>query len=271
MKTLDDYFERYDAFLLDAYGVLVDGSGILPGAARFLAEVQSNRPFCIVTNDASRLPSTIVTKWQEFGLSVEENHIVTSGVVLQSYLSRHHQGKSAVVLGTPDARTYVERAGCALVDPSEPFDIFVLADELGFDFLPTCNAALSGLIKQLRTGHLVHVLLPNPDVIYPAGPGRFGFAAAGVAAMFETALRQLFGAEAPEFLRLGKPHAAIFEEAARRVGATAPVVVGDQLTTDIAGAHAAGFDSVLYHSGVPPARSTTIAPTCLWSEFPIRR
>lgn len=271
MKTLDDYFERYDAFLLDAYGVLVDGAGVLPGAARFLAEIQSNRPFCIVTNDASRLPSTIVAKWRDFGLHVEEEHVVTSGVVLQSHLSEHHQGQRALVLGTQDARTYVERSGCQLVDPHDRFDVFVLADELGFDFLPTCNAALSGLIEQLRAGHRVQLLLPNPDVVYPAGPGRFGFAAAGVAAMFETALRQLFGADAPEFVRLGKPHAAIFEEGARRAKASAPVVVGDQLITDVAGAHAAGFDSVLFHSGVPPARSTSVEPTWHWSTYPTRR
>jgi ribonucleotide monophosphatase NagD (HAD superfamily) len=48
----------------------------------------------------------------------------------------------------------------------------------------------------------------------------------------------------------GKPQPLLFETAARSAGASHPLVVGDRLDTDIAGAVAAGVDSLAVLSGV---------------------
>jgi hypothetical protein len=48
----------------------------------------------------------------------------------------------------------------------------------------------------------------------------------------------------------GKPEAALFEETLARVGGQHPLVVGDRLDTDIDGAHAVGWDSLLVMTGV---------------------
>src|SRR5699024_9455236 len=48
----------------------------------------------------------------------------------------------------------------------------------------------------------------------------------------------------------GKPQAASLRMAAEAAGSRRPLVVGDRLETDIAGAHAAGMDSLLVLSGV---------------------
>ncbi|WP_200389725.1 HAD-IA family hydrolase [Thiocapsa imhoffii] len=52
--------------------------------------------------------------------------------------------------------------------------------------------------------------------------------------------------------RLGKPSRAIFEVACRQLGASRPVMLGDQLATDIAGALGAGLDAVLVGTGLAP-------------------
>ena len=57
--TIDALLDRYDAILFDAYGVLVHGSGAMPGAAELLDRLnREGRPYFIVTNDASKLPAT---------------------------------------------------------------------------------------------------------------------------------------------------------------------------------------------------------------------
>ncbi len=268
--TFEEILTSYDGFLIDAYGVLVDGSGLRPGAHDFLARLSKTHPFAIVTNDSSRLPATISSQWAQRGLMVDAAQVVTSGIVLQDYLAKNHQGSRALVLGTPDAHEYVKQAGLEIVPHDVEFDVFVLADEMGFDFLPTCNRALTGLIRQLRAGKTAEMLLPNPDIIYPADAHSFGFAAGGVAGMFEKALSDLFGAACPKFVPLGKPQPFMFWEGARRIGAARPLVIGDQLTTDIAGAIAAGFDSALVLSGVPPAASSNVQPTMRWDDLPTR-
>jgi glycerol 3-phosphatase-2 len=67
---------------------------------------------------------------------------------------------------------------------------------------------------------------------------------------------------------VGKPHAPLFHAALRRTGGLNPLVIGDRLDTDIAGAAALGWDSLLVLSGVSreeemtgsPYRPTYVAP-----------
>ena len=51
----------------------------------------------------------------------------------------------------------------------------------------------------------------------------------------------------------GKPERPLFDETLRRVGGDRPLMVGDSLHTDIAGAHHAGTDSLLVMTGVTVA------------------
>ena len=67
---------------------------------------------------------------------------------------------------------------------------------------------------------------------------------------------------------VGKPHAPLFHAALRRAGGRNPLVIGDRLDTDIAGAAALGWDTLLVLSGVStedelnasPYRPTYVAP-----------
>ena len=70
--TIDALLDRYDAILFDAYGVLVHGSGPLPGAAELLTRLnREDRPYFVVTNDASKLPATAASRYQRFGLPID--------------------------------------------------------------------------------------------------------------------------------------------------------------------------------------------------------
>ena len=59
---------------------------------------------------------------------------------------------------------------------------------------------------------------------------------------------------------VGKPAPTLFRAAAARLRAERPLVVGDRLDTDIAGAAAAGFPSLLVLTGVSTAADLLAAP-----------
>ncbi|MGE2723074.1 HAD hydrolase-like protein [Mycolicibacterium celeriflavum] len=53
----------------------------------------------------------------------------------------------------------------------------------------------------------------------------------------------------------------MFDEAVARFGARHPLFIGDRLDTDIAGAQAAGIDSVLVLTGIDRPKHVLAAPT----------
>ncbi len=251
--TIEALIDRHDLLLFDAYGVLVHSGGALPGAAAALDLVhRAGRPFFVVTNDASKLPETAAARYRRFGLPLEPSHIVSSGQLVAGYFATHRLiGARCAVLGTVDSEHYVRRAGGEVVPPSTAFDVLVIGDETGYDFVEGVDAALTSLFHRVDAGEPVHLVLPNPDLIYPRGVRSFGIASGSIALMLEAALARRYGAQhAPTFVRLGKPEPHLYLEALSRTNARAPVMIGDQLETDIRGAHAAGIASVLVATGV---------------------
>jgi HAD superfamily hydrolase (TIGR01450 family) len=249
--TVDQLIERYAVLLLDAYGVLVSSAGALPGAADFIAGLnRRGTPYFILTNDASKLPATSARRYRGFGLAIDEARFITSGQLLEDHFAREGlTGARCVVLGPRDSVEYVERAGGRPVSPATEFDVLVVADESGFPFLETVDGVLSALFRAFDAGRTVHLVCPNPDLVYPSGNG-FGIASGSVAGMLEAVLALRYPRRDLRFARLGKPNRAIFEAALRRSGTRDMVMVGDQLETDIRGARAFGIDAVLVMTGV---------------------
>ncbi len=261
--SADALVDRYDGLLLDAYGVLMTEAGPLPGAAEFIARLQRLRmPFCVLTNDAAKLPTTTARRLQGMGIDVPAECVVTSGSLLLAHFAQHGlTGAACAVLGPQDSVRYVIEAGGRIVGADADFEVLVIGDESGFDFIETMDAALSMLFARLDRGERVHLVVPNPDLVYPAGPGAFGFAAGTLAAMFEGALALRYpGRGDLRFVRLGKPHAAIFAEGLHRIGTRNAAMIGDTLETDICGANAAGIDSILIGTGVSTPHWPTTPP-----------
>lgn len=258
---------RHEVLLFDAYGVLVHASGAMPGAVELIDTLDRlGRAYFILTNDASKLPATASARYARHGLGIDASRIITSGTLIAGWFRANRlQGARAVVLGPPDSARYVAAAGATVVGPAEDFEVVVLCDETGFDFLPAVDAVLSGIFRRIGRGEPVRLLLPNPDLVYPQGEDAYGMAAGAVALMFEAAIALRHPGLDLRFERLGKPHAAIWEEALRRTGTRDMVMIGDQLETDIRGANAFGIASALVATGVttvdPAGLPDTIRPT----------
>lgn len=268
-STINALLDAYDGVLLDAYGVLVDARGLLPEAAPLLAElVRRQKPFAVVTNDASRLPATYARRFAELGLPIGPEQVVTSGSLLPGYFRAHGlEGARTCVLGTPDSYTYVREGGGVpiTVAPGMEVDAVAVCDDSGTPFQDGIELALSAIVRAVEAGRRPRLVLPNPDLVYPKGHGELGVTAGSMALVIEAALARRFHAAPPVFDRLGKPAPHLFLEAAARLGLPPArlVMIGDQLETDVAGARAAGMAAALL-AGVSrwdPAAS--IAPTHL--------
>ncbi len=250
--SLDELIERYDVILFDAYGVLSGSESVVPEAPAAIARLNAvGKPYYVLTNDASALPETRAARYARMGLPVAAERIITSGSLLRAHFAANRlAGARCAVLGTADSVAYVEVAGGVRVSFGDDFDALVIGDQGGFPFLEASNAVLSRLFAKLDAGDTPRLILPNPDLIYPRVPG-FGFASGTVAAMFESALALRYP-DRPDlrFVRLGKPHRAIFAEARRRSGSDNMVMIGDTPDTDIRGANDYGIASALIATGI---------------------
>jgi HAD superfamily hydrolase (TIGR01450 family) len=251
--TIDELIDRYDALLFDAYGVLVHLSGAMPGAPGLIDLLnRSHKPYCLITNDASKLPVTAAQRYRGFGLDVDAGHIVTSGELLRRYFTDQDlDGARCAVLGTTDSVRYVELAGGAIVPPDAAFDVLVVGDQTGYPLLDTVDTALTSLFHRIDAGQPVRLILPNPDLIYLRSEHSFGLAAGSVALLFEAALRRRYAdRDDLVFTRLGKPGPLLYEEGMRRCATRNVVMLGDQIETDIRGANRCGIASALVTTGI---------------------
>lgn len=281
--SIASLIEAYDGFLVDAYGVLVDGSGALPGATSFIKELEATaKSWLVITNDASRSPRTCAERYRRLGVPVSEGSVLTSGSLLVDHFADPRwQGRTVAALGTEDSFAYLREAGLRPVLPSDEAarsaEALIVGDAGGFDFIEETDAALTLALARREAGLTFELVVPNPDLIYPKGaaragrPAEYGFAAGTVARMIESGLELRFpGDPANRFLRLGKPEPALFERGLTILGTRRTVMVGDQIATDIAGARRVGIDAALVGiqaqellRGSRPTRATSVRPSWL--------
>ena len=163
-------------------------------------------------------------------------------------------GAPTIVLGTDDSADYVREAGGRPVAPDdETAEVLVVADDDGYDLLESVNQVVTVLFARFDRGQKTHLLLPNPDLLFPRGSRAFGITAGAVAAMIERILLLREPGGSLRFLPLGKPHAPMFAAAMRRSPTQDKrriVMVGDQIVTDIRGARDFGLDSAFVLSGI---------------------
>lgn len=268
--SVANIIERYDAILIDAYGVLVDASGALPGAREFLQSLHAhNKTFYLLTNDASRLPESIAERFASLDLPLTTEHIITSGSLLEAYFKQHKlQHRPTIVLGNRHAVAYAERAGAQIVAPHAQADanIIVVADDTPLRDLTLLETMLSYIMRRLDANAPMELILCNPDLLYPQSGGNYGLTSGSVALVLEAALATRHaGNPHARFVGLGKPHAPIFQAAFERTRTKNMVLLGDQIGTDVQGAHNFGIDSVLLGTGVTRVYDSSIfEPSPTW-------
>jgi HAD superfamily hydrolase (TIGR01450 family) len=193
-------------------------------------------PLVFLTNNSARTPQQVAEKLALVGVDALPDEILTSGQATAALLRRQEAtGTRAFVIGERGVREALRDAGVEVVDGDvDRADLVVVGWDRSVDY------------DKLRTASLLlqrgaRLIATNADPTYPAPDGLWPGAGSILAAVTTAS-----GA-AP--VVVGKPGRPMFEAAAERVGARHPLVVGDRLDTDIAGAATVGWDSLFVWSG----------------------
>ncbi|MCB1735738.1 MAG: HAD hydrolase-like protein [Gammaproteobacteria bacterium] len=238
--------ERHAGILLDAYGVLVNRAGVLPGAGEYIQHLNDRHiPYAILTNAASRGSGELADFFQGLGLAIPGERIISSGALVAEHFRKHGlAGARTHVIGTVASQQFAIDGGAMIVTAAEA-EVFLITDQCGFPFLETLDAALNRIIQRHECAEPTHLICCNPDLIYPTTDSEFGFTAGSIAGLLERALDERYGNAAPKFAYLGKPYAPIFAAGRMRCGTDNLVMIGDTPSTDILGANRFGIASAL--------------------------
>jgi glycerol-1-phosphatase len=250
--------ERYDALFVDLDGVVYRGDQLIPGVGDFLDLVRSTGTFVLfLTNNSSKTPEQVAEKLRVMGVVTTSREILTSALATASMLERERTNDAtAFVIGERGIREALRGIGIRLLDGEpEHVDLVVVGWDRSADY------------GKLRTASLLvqrgaRLIATNSDASYPAPDGLWPGAGALLAAVTTTT-----GAT-PTIV--GKPARPLFEAAAMATGASNPLVVGDRLDTDIAGAAGVGWDSMLVLTGAARPADLPIAkhlPTYLGRDL----
>jgi len=235
---------QYDCLLLDLDGTVFRGHAPTAGAVETLAAVGCRSLF--VTNNATRSAGEVAGHLVELGFTAVPDDVVTSAQSAARMLGqRLPAGATVLVLGTDALAAEVSAVGLNPVRTFAEGPVAViqgLSMTIGWPDL--AEAALA-----IRSGAVW--VTSNLDATLPTERGLLPGNGSLVAAM-----RTATGAEP---LVAGKPAPALMHDALARGDFRAPLVVGDRLDTDIAGANAADLPSLMVLTGVNNARDAVYA------------
>jgi HAD superfamily hydrolase (TIGR01450 family) len=243
---------KYKTIFFDAFGVLKNHKGVIPGVERtfdFLDEHGIN--YFVVTNDSSRGPEGLANGYIRRGIkSLTPEKIISSGMLARDWLTLKIKEGTVAYLGTGDSAHYIETAGLETLpirdvdlDDIDHIKCLVFLDDEGFDW----NQDINKVINLLRKRN-IPVVVANTDIHYPVSKNDVAVAIGGISDLVEEVLGK-------KFIRFGKPDAQMFMFAYERACEVKPVkrneilMVGDTLYTDIIGGNKFGVDTALVLSG----------------------
>lgn len=244
MSLLDDY----DALLFDLDGTIYRGEEPIPGADRAVDAAHARGiTVRFVTNNASRGPDEVASHLTEIGIRATAAEVSTSAQAGAAVLAEKLQpGTTVLVVGSEALVHEVELKGLTTTRL----------------YSPAVQAVVQGLNKDTSWRDLAEACLAiragalwvacNVDPTLPTERGALPGNGSLVAA--------LRTATDSEPLVAGKPAIPLMDEAQRSANARKPLVIGDRLDTDVAGAVAAGLDSLLVFSGVATPQDLLDAP-----------
>jgi len=241
MKTIA---QEHDCLLIDLDGTVFRGRQPTDGAVESLDQVQSRKLF--ITNNASRGADEVAAHLRDIGFTATGGDVVTSGQSAARLLAEQLPPDSRVlIVGTESLADEVAAVGLRPVRrwQDEPVAV-VQGHSTATAWRDLAEAALA-----IRAGALW--VATNVDRTLPSERGLVPGNGAMVAA-----LRAATDAE-PQVA--GKPSPRLMTDAVARGDFRTPLVVGDRLDTDIAGANAAKIPSLMVLTGVGTARDAVYA------------
>jgi len=229
---------EHDCLLLDLDGTVFRGSEPTAGAVATLASVSARTLF--ITNNASRAADEVAEHLRLLGISLEAADVVTSAQSAARLLATElPSGTPVLVVGTDALAAELSSVGLRPVRSSADKPAAVVQGHspiTGWSDLAEACLAIRGGALWVATN--IDATLPTERGLLPGNGSMVA------------ALRAATGSE-PRVA--GKPQPDMLRDALARGDFSSPLVVGDRLDTDIAGANAAELPSLLVLTGVSTA------------------
>lgn len=222
-------------FGFDLDGCIWAGTTLLPGARDLVETLRGEgRGVVFVTNSSRERAGQIAQRLTRLGIPAAAKDVLAALDLLGETIRRRIGAATVLPLGTPEMREVLEAAGHRVVGFADWREARAVAvgNDPAFDF-----GRLRAASRAVAAGAALFTV--NLDARLPVAPGEFD---PGCGALTEAVA--VAGGARP--VVVGKPHAPIFEMALERLGCRPPeaAMVGDSLTTDIAGGRAAGMFTV---------------------------
>jgi HAD superfamily hydrolase (TIGR01458 family) len=220
--------------LLDLDGVLTVSGKALDGARDTLAWLRrSEMPFRVLTNTTSMTRRALLSQLDETGLAIGDDELMTAATATAAYLREHHAGASCFLITKTDLSEDFE--GIAITEGGADVVVIGGAEE-GFTY-----DKLNRAFQMLMDG--AGFLAMHRGFFWKTDQGLMLDAGAFVVGLEEAA-----GVKAT---LVGKPAAPFFDTAVAALGIPVEgvVMVGDNVSSDVNGAQAAGLHGVLVRTG----------------------
>ncbi|TCP43244.1 HAD-IIA family hydrolase [Rhodovulum marinum] len=234
--TLEDVAERFDGFVLDAFGVLNVGDTPIPGAVERMARLRAmGKRLCVLTNAASYTRAEAEAKYRRLGFDFTVDEVVSSRDIAAAHLEAVAPGArwAAICAEGDDFADIPADLTDAMADPAALYRADAILFLSSARWTPAWQDRLVSALDALPRP----VVIANPDLVAPREgrltiePGYWGHDLADRTGQM------------PHFF--GKPYGAAFQAVLDRMGPGNYAMVGDTLHTDILGGRAAGLGTVL--------------------------
>lgn len=216
----------------------------MPGLTDFFEALQRLKVGTVLaTNNATKTSEQYVDKLARFGVQMPADRILTSAEATAGYLGqRYEPGTRVYVVGESGLHQALAARGFTIVGADEvAAGATTRLVVVGFNRSATYVELAMGALCVHKGATFIGT---NPDPSFPSELGPLPGAGA-LLAVISTATGM-------QPTVIGKPGPIIFREAMRRLNGTSAdtAMVGDRLSTDIAGGKAAGLITILLLSGI---------------------
>lgn len=235
IASLLDIADEIDCFVFDAFGVLNVGDTLIDGADERVDQLRARgRQIRILTNAASYDRAQVIEKFKRLGVRVEDREIITSRDAAMQSLAQLTWG---VITVATDTLGDLRMPHVRLADQPGAFE-----GVDGFLFLSSAEWSdhHQNILSRALNQRPRPVVIANADLVAPRGdgfslePGYYGHQIADQ----HPGLVRFFGKPFPEVYRL-------VEQTLPGVPVSRIAMCGDTLHTDILGAAAQGWRTVL--------------------------
>jgi HAD superfamily hydrolase (TIGR01459 family) len=237
----------YDGFILDLWGVVHDGTAPFPGVLDCMGRLIDAGKRVVLLSNAPRRSDDVVRRIAQIGVPGELYHgVMSSGEEAWQYLHDRTDpfyaalGRRCLQIGSERDLEIRDGLGLEFVETQDEADFILNTGPAGWEDTIADYAA----VLEAARGRDLPMVCANPDlvVIHDGKP-----------ALCAGALAEHYEKIGGRVRWHGKPYPSVYDSCLALLGSADRrrlLAIGDSLRTDIAGAAAAGIDSLLIAGGV---------------------